>query len=59
MSNGSPMQRFLLDALSDGVSAIHATESSLPLECAGIEGSSAGRSLSTVADSTHGHGGME
>lgn len=43
MNSGSPMQRFLLDALSDGVSAIQASDSSLPLEGSSLE-SGAGQS---------------
>jgi hypothetical protein len=48
------MQRFLLDALSDGVSAVQASDSSLPLEGSGLE-SGGGQTLDAVL----GCGGME
>lgn len=59
MNNGSPMQRFLLDALSDGVTAVQSAELSRPLEGSGMDGSAAGCSLSAAFDAPHGRGGME
>lgn len=59
MNNGSPMQRFLLDALSDGVAAVQSAELSHPSEGSGMDGSAAGRSLSAASEGSNGRGGME
>jgi hypothetical protein len=59
MNNGSPMQRFLLDALSDGISAVQAVESSNSMEGSGTDGTVSRRSMNGSMDASIGCGGME